>query len=129
MVHERDDRAREFRDDRRRHGAVGEPVDQKDGAGRQPVDEPKGLGKVALGRVGKACGQLQMADAEARPFELLDDLAGVGIAARRGGKVAGNAEDDLGHRRALSYHARATSDSCRVTRIRATPSDPGPSAP
>ena len=97
-----------------------------------PADEPaRGLGKVALasGRESRRAGADGGRQRPA-PASCSRSRAGIGIAAGR--RWQGRRERRRRPRSstgALSYQARATSDSCRVTRMRATPSEPGPSAP
>jgi hypothetical protein len=56
MMHERDDRAIEALDERRRHRAIGETVDEQNGTRRRRGDLLAGAREILSGRIGIATG-------------------------------------------------------------------------
>ena len=113
-----------------RHGAVGEPVDEQHRAAGVARQEPASVSaRSSAARMREAARQREMARRSRRSPAAAPEPPVIGVAAGRRVEIAGNREGDLKHRAAPSNQARATWDSCSVTRMRAMPSDPGPSAP
>ena len=131
VMHQRHRPARQDGQQVWREGTEGEAVDQQQVVRGKRAQEPSSLAQVVRRRCRKALRQSQMFDVHAIRRHPRNDLAIIGIAAGERGEISGNGEMRAHARQATapSYQARATCDSCSVTRILAMPSPPGPSSP
>ena len=107
MVDEGDNAPAELADQPRRHGSVGEPVDEKDRAGRGCPQPAVRFRKIVVGRVRVGGRQRDMADADAMRRQTCEQAPRIGVAAGRRRQVAGNREGDLKHPRARPRTRRA----------------------
>ena len=131
MMAECDDRRANVSNGLRGQGAERQPVHENDVARTNRVIHARdGFVDVATRRCGKSAGQGDVIDPRPETARRAKDAAVIFITAGQRVEVAGNCEENARHAATgPSNQARATCDSCSVTRILTMPSPPGPSAP
>ena len=120
MVHQRDERRRTRSSSQLRQRAEGEAVDQDDRlSGRRAAEQRPGLAEVRHARQRERTpGSAGAAPSTPCARQLRQHAPVVGVAAgRASSRSPGMAKTSLSHATGPSNQARATCDSCSVTRI------------